>query len=441
MPWPKDNENALIAYYGRPGEEVESQLVPVVPPFRIVNEGKPVSKIMFHRKAAPALLAALNEIWEAYGKDQNKIDAARVSIYDGAYNKRKISGSDRWSNHAFGFNTGHGTMPQIVIDAFKRQGWRWGGNYKGRTDPMHFEAVDGGSTSTSTSKHPFAELRSEYEHDLSIVKTLPSKEKEIDSIARRLMSGDAISQYFAIQKELGIPIAVQATICERESGADFSKSPAQGDRWDRVSKNVPRNKGPYPSWHAAAVDAWHNIDRLDANTAPWSLPYAMWKQEAFNGLGYRSHGIRSPYILGGTNLQQRGKYVSDGKFDSSVMDTQIGTVPVMLRMIELQPSLLFGPEIPQGGSGSVITPSLPVPESAGGKLPVRGNLTGMQWVQDSLNKLMTPGSDQLDVDGVFGRFTRIAIRKFQESVGIEADGLIDDETCNMIDRELRVLPE
>lgn len=75
----------------------------------------------------------------------------RISHYSGAYNHRLIRGSaDRWSNHAYGaaidldaehngFNTGHGTMPQPVIDAFKRQGALWGGDYRGRTDPMHFE--------------------------------------------------------------------------------------------------------------------------------------------------------------------------------------------------------------------------------------------------------------------------------------------------------------
>ena len=29
----------------------------------------------------------------------------------------------------------------IVVDAFKRQGARWGGDFKKRTDPMHFEFV------------------------------------------------------------------------------------------------------------------------------------------------------------------------------------------------------------------------------------------------------------------------------------------------------------
>src|SRR5262249_27953506 len=34
-----------------------------------------------------------------------------------------------------------GSMPKFAIDAFKRQGARWGEDYKGRKDPMHFEFV------------------------------------------------------------------------------------------------------------------------------------------------------------------------------------------------------------------------------------------------------------------------------------------------------------
>jgi peptidoglycan hydrolase-like protein with peptidoglycan-binding domain len=148
--WPKDNEQDLIEFYGAPKAAVESQLVNVTPPFRMTYAGDPISGIKCHRKCAQALSVALNRIWDAYGRDQAAIDRDRVSIYDGVYNPRKIAGSDRWSNHAFaaaididgphnGFNTGHGTMPQRVIDAFKSVGARWGGDYKNRTDPMHFE--------------------------------------------------------------------------------------------------------------------------------------------------------------------------------------------------------------------------------------------------------------------------------------------------------------
>lgn len=154
--WPKDTPDALAAFYGKPGTtEVSRQLVTVVPPFRMTYRGKPVSKIRFHRKAAAALEAALNEIWDHYGRDQAKIDAAGVSRYAGAYNPRLIRGSStRWSNHAYGAaidinasENGLGTtgnMPEAVVAAFERQGAKWGGRYRGRKDPMHFEFVDNG---------------------------------------------------------------------------------------------------------------------------------------------------------------------------------------------------------------------------------------------------------------------------------------------------------
>lgn len=154
--WPADNQAALLRFYGTPGREVEAQLVPVVPPFQMYYDGKPVKQIRFHKKAAPALAAALKEIWDHYGHDQRKIDALGISKYAGAYNPRFIRGSTtKWSNHAYGaaidlnaedngFGKGKGTIPQPVVDAFKRQGARWGGDYKGRTDPMHFEFCDSG---------------------------------------------------------------------------------------------------------------------------------------------------------------------------------------------------------------------------------------------------------------------------------------------------------
>ena len=157
--WPRDNQADLIRFYGDPGTgEVSGQLVPVIPPFRMYYDGRPIRNIMFHRKAAGALRAALDDIWAACGRDQAKLDRLGVSSYSGAYNPRYIRGSStKWSNHAYGaaidldaehngFNTGHGRMPQFVIDAFKKQGARWGGDYKSRTDPMHFEFCDAGDS-------------------------------------------------------------------------------------------------------------------------------------------------------------------------------------------------------------------------------------------------------------------------------------------------------
>lgn len=155
--WPKDTQAARDAFYGDPGKgEIAHQMVPVVPPFAMYYEGKRVKSISFHRKAAPALLAALNEIWDYCEHDQARIDAAGVSKYAGAYDPRYVRGStSKWSNHAYAaaidLNAGEnalgvkkGTMPQFVVDAFCRQGAMWGGWYKTRPDWMHFEFVDNG---------------------------------------------------------------------------------------------------------------------------------------------------------------------------------------------------------------------------------------------------------------------------------------------------------
>lgn len=160
--WPIDNQAALIAFYGDPKRDVPKQLVKVVPPFQMYYTDEKGTKklphVWFHRKAAPALLAALNEIWDKYGHNQAAIDREGISDCGGTYNPRMVRGSKtKWSNHAFAAaidldakSNGlyqKGDMPQIVIDAFKRQGFRWGGDYQGRKDPMHFEACESASQS------------------------------------------------------------------------------------------------------------------------------------------------------------------------------------------------------------------------------------------------------------------------------------------------------
>jgi hypothetical protein len=156
--WPHDDARSRAAFYGDPDRgEPGRQLVPVTPPFQMYYDGKPIAHVMFHRKAASALSAVFNEIWEHCGKDQAKVNESGASDFCGSYNPRKIRGSSTvWSNHAYGaaidlnakanaMGNHHGTMPAFIVAAFDRQGFRWGGRYKGRPDWMHFEAVDAGN--------------------------------------------------------------------------------------------------------------------------------------------------------------------------------------------------------------------------------------------------------------------------------------------------------
>lgn len=158
--WPKDNMASLIAFYGDPrGRDARANpvwearnLVQIKPPFQMYYTGKPIKVVTVHRLCRDAFNAAFNDIWTACGKDQAKVDKSGASDYAGVYNLRVIAGTQRLSNHSFacaidlspktnGFYVKKTTLSTVVIDAFKAQGARWGGDYKGRKDPMHFEFV------------------------------------------------------------------------------------------------------------------------------------------------------------------------------------------------------------------------------------------------------------------------------------------------------------
>ena len=157
--WPRDNQAELIRFFGNPGGSgpgsVRAQMIPVIPPFKMYYAGKLLKSLSFHRKGAPALLAAMNKVWDYYDNDQEKIDALGISKTAGTWNPRKVRGSKtKWSSHAFGsaidinaeqngFNVA-GNIPLPMIAAFKSEGFRWGGNYKSRKDPMHFELIASG---------------------------------------------------------------------------------------------------------------------------------------------------------------------------------------------------------------------------------------------------------------------------------------------------------
>lgn len=153
--WPKDTTAAKNAFYGNftLRSWQASFLTRIKPPFTMYYDKKPMKTgILVNKMCAEAMLAAFNEIWDECDHAWNKVDATGASDFGGCFNIRKISGSNNYSNHSWacaidlspgtnGFGKGTGTISNIVVDAFKRQGAIWGGDYKGRTDPMHFEFV------------------------------------------------------------------------------------------------------------------------------------------------------------------------------------------------------------------------------------------------------------------------------------------------------------
>ncbi len=146
--WPHDDTASKIKFFGKPG----SNLVPIIPPFQMYYDKHPINTITVNKMVATSLLKVFNEILDKCGHDQKKVDAIHASVYAGCYNNRPIRGSSNISNHAFaaaidldpdnnGLGVKVGKMSPIIIAAFKNEEWLWGGDYKGRRDWMHFEAV------------------------------------------------------------------------------------------------------------------------------------------------------------------------------------------------------------------------------------------------------------------------------------------------------------
>src|ERR1700719_872696 len=91
--------------------------------------------------------------------------------------------------------------------------------------------------------HPFSALEPEYAHLLASAKVTRWTPVKIgvSQILRHLPT------YVETSKQTGIPAAwIGATDC-REDDCDPSRGIGQGDRWDRVSVNVPRGCGPFSS--------------------------------------------------------------------------------------------------------------------------------------------------------------------------------------------------
>jgi lysozyme family protein len=273
-------------------------------------------------------------------------------------------------------------------------------------------------------QHPFASLEGEYNSLLTRMQV--TRQSEVDFVARKLMKFVAANQYKEVSNKLGIPQIFIATSFERESSSDFRCSPAQGDRWDRVSVNVPRGRGPFPNWTAAAIDAY-TLDHLDqVGAANWTWARFCYEGELFNGFGYRSQGIHTPYLWAGTNNYTSGKFVSDGQFDPNHVDTQLGTVAVARAMVQMDATL----DLPGSPPPPDIRTPTPTPQPA----PI-GIGAGTAWVQDALNKLKI-ADPPLVVDGNSDRLTRAAVAAFQQKAGITVDGLVGPETIGAIEKAL-----
>lgn len=262
----------------------------------------------------------------------------------------------------------------------------------------------------------FASVVSQYTLLWARMQLLPARAAEFTATAARLHAN--IPRYQAVSAATGVPVAIIAVIHEREASGSFNTNLANGDPLTARTVHVPAGRpvsgNPPFTWEYAAEDAlrYQGLDKI----VDWTLERGLYLLEAYNGWGYFNLAIRSPYLWGGTNLQQPGKFVADGKFDPTVTDEQLGCAGMLAALFALDPSLRLPPVAPEPWA----TPGWQLFKDP-----------RLAWVQSRLNQLYS-GSPTLVVDGLAGPNTAIAVRAFQRDHGLTVDGIVGPATTDAL---------
>lgn len=146
-------------------------------------------------------------------------------------------------------------------------------------------------------------------------------------IADRIKANKAV--YVDIEKATGVPWWFIGTVHYRESNLDMMTNIANGQSFSKKTTIVPKGRGPFKTFKEAAIDALVNCAPHAARNKDWSAAGALTLLEAYNGLGYSTRGLPSPYIWSGTDQYSKGKFVADHVFDPDVVDVQMGCAGVL----------------------------------------------------------------------------------------------------------------
>lgn len=179
-------------------------------------------------------------------------------------------------------------------------------------------------------------LKNEYQHLFDTCTIKPARYKAVDNCVQAISRSRTI--YEPIAAATGVPWYVVGIIHKMECDCDFKKHLHNGDpltaRTIQVPKGYPKSGNPPFSFYDSAVDAL----KLTGVTkwTDWSIGGTLYFFEKYNGFGYRSKGIYTPYLWSFSNHYSKGKFIKDGLYDPEAVSAQVGTAVILRRMSELQ---------------------------------------------------------------------------------------------------------
>jgi lysozyme family protein len=204
-----------------------------------------------------------------------------------------------------------------------------------------------------------SDLRHEYEdlfNTCVITKPVPVQE-----VVNTILKNE--NRYESVAKTSNVPWFVIAAIHNMECSLDFRQHLHNGDPLSKKTVDVPAGRPPIwdktRTWEESALDAL-SYDNLTSWT-DWSIAGICYELEAYNGWGYRRHGIHTPYLWSFTNHYTGGKYTADGVWSESAVSDQCGCAAVLRRLAELGKLTFSDQPIPQPNMPPAVSFSEAIP--------------------------------------------------------------------------------
>lgn len=150
------------------------------------------------------------------------------------------------------------------------------------------------------------------------------------------------SDYESVSQESGVPWFVIGLFDVMEAGGGCKAHLHNGDPLEHRTIHVPEGRPPPPaeppfSWPQSALDAlkFEGLDKIKN----WPLSTIAGALEKYNGLGYHSRGVPSPYLWSFSNQYHSGKFVKDHEYDPNAISGQAGAMPILKALIGLDSTI------------------------------------------------------------------------------------------------------
>lgn len=170
----------------------------------------------------------------------------------------------------------------------------------------------------------------------------PEWEMKVKANANAISVHQHIYEAFVQGFNAAMPWQFVGVIHLMEASCSFTCHLHNGDSLNKRTVHEPKGRPLLPplagagkpyAWHESARDALHmqGFDKLHL----WDITHILSRLEAYNGIGYRRHGIYTPYLWASSNHYLQGKYTSDGKFDIQAVSKQVGAAPILKTLMDI----------------------------------------------------------------------------------------------------------